>query len=88
MLKNILPILNLELLKVLCEIGHGNEIILVDGTFSAEGIGKDAIVIRADGHGAVELLETILQFFPLDQYVEKPVALMKVVDDDPCKLPI
>ena len=60
MLKNILPILNLELLKVLCEIGHGNEIILVDGTFSAEGIGKDAIVIRADGHGTVELLETIL----------------------------
>lgn len=88
MLKNILPILNLELLKVRCEIGHGNEIILVDGTFSAEGIGKDAIVIRADGHGTVELLETILQFFPLDQYVEKPVALMKVVDDDPCKLPI
>ena len=88
MLKNILPILNLELLKVLCEMGHGDEIILADGNFPAESIGKDAIVIRADGHGTVELLETILQFFPLDQYVEKPVALMKVVDDDPCKLPI
>ena len=33
----------------------------------------------------VELLEAILQYLPLDQYVEKPVALMKVVDGDPCK---
>ena len=46
---------------------------------------NDAIVVRADGHGTVELLEAILQFLPLDQYVEKPVTLMKVVDGDPCK---
>ena len=85
MLKNIPPILSPELLKVLCEMGHGDEIILADGNFPAESIGKDAIVIRADGHGTVELLEAILQFLPLDQYVEQPVALMKVVDGDPCK---
>lgn len=85
MLKNIPPILSPELLKVLCEMGHGDEIILADGNFPAESIGKDAIVIRADGHGTVELLEAILQFLALDQYVEKPVALMKVVDGDPCK---
>ena len=69
MLKNIPPILSPELLKVLCEMGHGDEIILADGNFPAESIGKDAIVIRADGHGTVELLEAILQFLPLDQYV-------------------
>lgn len=85
MLKNIPPILSPELLKVLCEMGHGDEIILADGNFPAESIGKDAIVIRADGHGTVELLEAILQFLPLDQYVENAVALMKVVDGDPCK---
>ena len=56
MLKNIPPILSPELLKVLCEMGHGDEIILADGNFPAESIGKDAIVIRADGHGTVELL--------------------------------
>lgn len=66
MLKNIPPILSPELLKVLCEMGHGDEIILADGNFPAESIGKDAIVIRADGHGTVELLEAILQFLPLD----------------------
>ena len=48
MLKNIPPILSPELLKVLCEMGHGDEIILADGNFPAESIGKDAIVIRAD----------------------------------------
>ena len=85
MLKNIPPILSPELLKVLCEMGHGDEIILADGNFPAESIGKDAIVVRADGHGTVELLEAILQFLPLDQYVENPVALMKVVNGDPCK---
>ena len=85
MLKNIPPVLSPELLKVLCEMGHGDEIILADGNFPAESIGKNAIVVRADGHGTVELLEAILQFLPLDQYVENPVALMKVVDGDPCK---
>ena len=85
MLKNIPPILSPELLKVLCEMGHGDEIILADGNFPAESIGKDAIVIRADGHGPVDLLEAFLPFLPLDQKVEKPVALMKMVDGDPCK---
>ena len=40
MLKNIPPILSPELLKVLCEMGHGDEIILADGNFPAESIGK------------------------------------------------
>lgn len=84
MLKNIPPILSPELLKVLCEMGHGDEIVLADGNFPAESIGKNAIVVRADGHGTVELLKAILQFLPLDQYVEEPVALMKVVEGDPC----
>ena len=85
MLKNIPPILSPELLKVLCEMGHGDEIILADGNFPAESIGKDAIVVRADGHGTVELLEAILHFLRWDQYVEQPVALLKVVDGAPCR---
>lgn len=85
MLKGIPAILSPELLKVLCEMGHGDEIILADGNFPAESIGKNAIVVRADGHGTVELLKAILEYFPLDQYVEKPVALMEVVPGDPCR---
>ena len=82
MLKNIPPILSPELLKVLCEMGHGDELVIGDGNFPAESVGADAIVIRADGHGVPELLDAILSVIPLDQYSEKPVALMEVVPGD------
>ncbi len=85
MLKNIPSILSPALLKVLMEMGHGDEIILADGNFPAESVGKDAIVIRADGHGVPELLDAVLQLMPLDQYSEKTVALMEVVPGDDCK---
>ncbi|MEG2931339.1 MAG: RbsD/FucU domain-containing protein, partial [Ruthenibacterium sp.] len=83
MLKNIPPILSPELLMVLCEMGHGDELVIGDGNFPAESMGKDAIVIRADGHGVPEILDAVLSVIPLDQYSEKPVALMVVVPGDP-----
>lgn len=82
MLKHIPAILSPELLKVLCEMGHGDEIVLADGNFPAESMGKDALVIRADGHGVTELLDAVLTLMPLDPYVEHPVALMQVVPGD------
>ena len=88
MLKGIPAILPQELLKVLCEMGHGDRIVLSDGNFPAESMGKDAVVIRCDGHGVPELLDAILQLFPLDTYVEKPVSLMEVVPGDPVETPI
>ena len=83
MLKGISPLLSPQLLKVLCEMGHGDELVIADGNFPAESIGKNAIVIRADGHGVPEMLDAILQLIPLDQYVDQPAALMKVVPGDP-----
>ncbi len=82
MLKNIPSIISPELLKVLMEMGHGDEIVIGDGNFPAESIGKDAIVVRADGHPVPALLDAILTLMPLDQYVEKPVALMQVTPGD------
>ena len=76
MLKGISPLLSPELLKVLCEMGHGDELVIADGNFPAESIGKNAIVIRADGHGIPELLDAILVLMPLDTYAEKPVLYM------------
>ena len=84
MLKSVPRILSPELLKVLAEMGHGDEIVIADGNFPAESMGKDAIVIRADGHGVPEILDAVLQMIPLDQYVEQPAALMEVVPGDPC----
>lgn len=83
MLKGISPLLSPELLKVLCEMGHGDELVIADGNFPAGSIGKNAVVIRADGHGVPEMLDAILQLIPLDQYVDQPAALMKVVPGDP-----
>ena len=88
MLKGIPQIISPELLKVLCEMGHSDRIVIADGNFPAESMGKDSIVIRCDGHGVPELLDAILQLFPLDMYVEKPVSLMEVMKGDNAKTPI
>lgn len=88
MLKGIPQILSPELLKVLCEMGHSDTIVIADGNFPAESMGKNARVIRCDGHGVPELLEAILKVLPLDSYVEKPVSLMEVVPGDTVATPI
>ena len=80
MLKGIPKILSPELLKILAEMGHGDELVLADANFPAENYGR--ICVRADGHGVPELLGAILSLFPLDTYVDKPVALMAVTKGD------
>jgi L-fucose mutarotase len=88
MLKGIPRIISPALLKVLAEMGHGDKIVIADGNFPSESVGKDAIVIRCDGHGVPELLDAILTLFPLDTYVDKPVTLMEVVPGDKVETPI
>lgn len=88
MLKNIPKILSPELLKVLCEMGHSDRIVIGDGNFPAESMGKNAKVIRCDGHGVPELLDAILKVFPLDIYVDTPVNLMEVMPGDTVETPI
>jgi L-fucose mutarotase len=83
MLKNIPNILSPKLLKVLMEMGHGDEIVIADGNFPSASHAQH--LLRADGHGVPDLLDAIMQFFPLDQYVDKAAGLMKVVPGDPTK---
>lgn len=88
MLKGIPKILSPELLKVLAEMGHSDRLVISDGNFPAESMGKNAIVIRMDGHGVPEILDAILQLFPLDSYVEHPMNLMEVMPGDHVETPI
>lgn len=88
MLKGIPAILSPELLKVLCEMGHSDRIVIADGNFPAESMGKNGKVIRLDGHGACEVLDAILSLFPLDTYVDHPVSLMEVMPGDNVETPI
>ena len=88
MLKGIPAILSPELLKILCEMGHSDRVVIADGNFPAESMGKKGIVIRCDGHGIPEILEAVLSLFPLDNYTEHPVKLMEVVPGDRVETPI
>jgi L-fucose mutarotase len=83
MLKNVPAIISPDLMKTLMEMGHGDEIVLADGNFPAASVAQR--LVRCDGHGVCEILEAVLKFFPLDQYVERPVALMAVVPGDKTK---
>ena len=80
MLKNISPIISPELLKILMEMGHGDEIVIGDGNFPAASIAQR--LVRLDGHGVPEVLDAILKLMPLDTYVDKPVALMDNGDEE------
>ena len=83
MLKGIPEILSPELLKVLMEMGHGDELLLCDGNYPKFGCPENCI--RMDGHGIPEILDAILKFFPLDEYVENPTMFMAVLPNDPYK---
>ena len=84
MLKNIPSILSPELLKVQAEMGQSDRICIGDGNFPGARMAKakNAIFIRADGHGVPEILEAILQVMPLDAYVETPAMIMETGEQD------
>ena len=76
MLIGIPKVFSPDLLKVLMEMGHGDEIVLADGNFPAANIARR--LIRSDGNNIPDLLDPILQFFPIDNLVNLPIALMAV----------
>lgn len=80
MLKKIPTIISPELLKILAEMGHGDEIVIADGNFPAVANAKR--LIRLDGHNVPEVLKAVMLLFPLDNYVKSPVGLMEVVKGD------
>ena len=86
MLKNIPPVISPDLMSILMRMGHGDEIVLADGNFPAESCAQR--VVRADGHGVVELLSAIMQFFPLDSFVDHPASVMQPVDEAAIEPPI
>lgn len=83
MLRGIPKIIAPELMKIMLEMGHGDELILADGNFPV--VSSAQRIVRADGHNIPELLKAILQFYPLDTYVKSPVALMAVAAGDTVK---
>ncbi len=83
MLKNIPALMPPELMKIMLEMGHGDELLLCDGNYPKFGCPERCV--RMDGYGICEILDMILFFFPLDAYAQHPTALMAVVPGDPYK---
>src|SRR5579872_6311174 len=86
MLKGIPSLISPELMSVLMRMGHGDEIVLADGNFPAESCAQR--IVRADGHGVAEILDAIMNFFPLDSFVDHPASVMQPVDEAASQPPI
>ena len=78
MLKKIPPILSPELLYLIAQMGHGDELVLADANFPATACARR--LVRADGHGVPAILKAALELFPLDSFVDQPAAVMQRVD--------
>ena len=86
MLKGISKIISPDLLKVLAQMGHGDEIVFSDGNFPGESIGR--IVLRADACGVPEMLKAVLSLFPLDTYDNNVYLMDKTESDRDLDIPI
>ena len=79
MLKGISPVISPSLLKILAEMGHGDEIVISDAHFPAHTFNNT--VVRADGVAAEALLKGAAPIFELDSYAT-PVIMMQAVEGD------
>ena len=83
MLKGIDKLLTGELLKALCDMGHGDELVIADANFPAETVAKR--LIRVPGVDGVRVAAAVLSVFPLDTYVDNPACVMDLTDSDKAK---
>lgn len=84
MLKKIPPALNGDLLKILRDMGHGDELTIADANYPA--VSNSKRLVRLDGLSMTDVLSAVLEIFPLDDFVDSPVFLMSPGDDKPAPL--
>lgn len=80
MLKNVSKLLTGDLLKALCDMGHGDKLVIVDANYPAFTMGKR--VIQYPAVKATDLLKAIVKIFPLDHIEKSPVILMNMTEED------
>jgi L-fucose mutarotase len=77
MLKLVSPAISPELMAVMMQMGHGDELILADANFPADSHAQR--IVRADGIDLETLLPAILKFFPIDTFVAEQALVMQPV---------
>jgi L-fucose mutarotase len=80
MLIGIDPLLNGELLKILDEMGHGDELMLVDRNYPAASSGRP--VVRLGDVSVTRAAAALFSVFPLDTFVEHPLERMEVDNNE------
>ena len=84
MLDNLSKLLTGDMLKALCDMGHGESIVIADANFPADIISDK--VLRCPGMNVSDVLSAIIGIFPIDvDYTENPVMLMEITDNDKAK---
>ena len=79
MLKGIDPLLSGELLRILDDMGHGDQLLLVDRNYPAAASARP--VVRLGEVGVLRAARAILSVFPLDSFIDHPLERMEVGDD-------
>ena len=91
MLKNFDNRLTADVIRVLRAMGHGDELVIADTNFPADSTARGTVtgkLLRMDNLTAAEVIEAILTVFPLDSFVDHPVARMGITGDEQKVLPI
>ena len=81
MLKNINPLLTGNLLSILSDMGHGDEIVITDANFPAAAVAQN--LIQLPGISATDVLKAVLSVLPIDDFVDNPAAVMDAPGDRP-----
>lgn len=82
MLKNVDKLLTGDLLKILCDMGHGDELVIADANFPADALATR--LIQLPGIDGVRAAEAVLSVLPLDTY-SSPAFIMDLTDGDKAK---
>lgn len=75
MLKGIPEIIPPELMLALMEMGHGDDIVFGDINFPSYTMSQRCVY--AKGHAITDLMDAILDYFPLDTFVDDAVTVMR-----------
>ncbi|MBZ9935569.1 ribose ABC transporter [Mesorhizobium sp. BR1-1-16] len=86
MLIGLDPVLTPELLSHLRAMGHGDEIVIADGSFPATTVAKR--LVRLDGVGLRRVLRAILAVLPIDESEPDPVLGMEVIGNPDERVPM
>lgn len=79
MLIGLDPVLNADILFLLRAMGHGDEIVIADGSFPAQTVAKR--LVRMEAADLKRMLRAVLSVMPIDESEADPVIGMEVIGE-------